>query len=137
MSDEFLPAAPDQGFAALIGMQDVAQGEGGSLTATVPVRPELLQPFGLVHGGVYGAIAEGLASMGTFVAVYEQGMDAMGLSNNTSFLRPILAGTIHAVARPLHRGRTTWLWDVECRDDDGRLCATTRMTIAVRPARAT
>jgi uncharacterized protein (TIGR00369 family) len=127
---------PDQGFAALIGLQDLAQQDGGVLTATVPVRPELLQPFGLVHGGVFAAIAETLASIGTFVGVHEQGMQAMGLSNSTSFLRPILAGTIHAEARPLHRGRTTWLWDVDITDDDGRLCATTRMTIAVRAPRS-
>lgn len=127
--------APDQGFAGLIGVQDLAPGEDGTLRATVPVRPELLQPFGLVHGGVYAAIAETLASIGTFVGVHEQGMAAMGLSNSTSFLRPILAGTIHAEARPLHRGRTTWLWDVTCADDAGRACAITRMTIAVRPAR--
>lgn len=134
MDPATLPA-PDQGFAALIGMQDLAQGEGGTITATVPVRPDLLQPFGLVHGGVYAAIAETLASIGTFVGVHEQGMQAMGLSNSTSFLRPVLAGTIHAEARPFHRGRTTWLWDVDITDDEGRLCATTRMTIAVRPAK--
>lgn len=126
---------PDQGFAALIGMENLAQGEDGAIVATVPVRPELLQPFGLVHGGVYAAIAETLASIGTFAAVYEQGMAAMGLSNSTNFLRPMFSGTIHAVARPFHSGRTTWLWDVEMRDDDDRLCATTRMTIAVRPAK--
>jgi 1,4-dihydroxy-2-naphthoyl-CoA hydrolase len=128
---------PEQipGFDRLIGMQDIAAGEDGAITARVPVRPELKQPFGLVHGGVYASIAESLASMGTFAGVHEQGMAAMGLSNSTSFLRPILDGTIHATARPFHRGRTTWLWDVEIRDDAGRLCATTRMTIAVRPAR--
>lgn len=126
---------PGQGFDAFIGMRDIAMTDDGALTAIVPVRPELLQPFGLVHGGVYASIAETLASMGTFAGVHEQGMHAMGLSNSTSFLRPILAGTIHATARPFHRGRTTWLWDVEITDDEGRLCATTRMTIAVRPAR--
>ncbi|HMI94744.1 MAG TPA: PaaI family thioesterase [Polyangiales bacterium] len=129
------PLPPDQGFNGLIGLQDLAQGDDGTVTATVPVRPELLQPFGLVHGGVFASVAETLASFGTFVGVHEQGMHAMGLSNSTSFLRPIVAGTIHATARPFHRGRTTWLWDVEITDDDGRLCATTRMTIAVRPAR--
>ena len=57
----------------------------------------------------------------------------MGLSNNTSFLRPVQTGsTVHADARALHRGRTTWLWDVEMRDDAGKLCATSRVTIAVR-----
>jgi uncharacterized protein (TIGR00369 family) len=133
--DAATPPEPKPGFDVLIGMQDVAFAEGGAITASVPVRAELLQPFGLVHGGVYASIAESLASMGTFIGVHEQGMHAMGLSNSTSFLRPILAGTIHATARPLHRGRTTWLWDVEIADDEGRLCATTRMTIAVRPAR--
>ena len=135
MDPASLPAA-DQGFAGLIGMHDITAGEDGALLTSVPVRPELLQPFGLVHGGVYAAIAETLASIGTFVAVHEQGMHAMGLSNSTSFLRPILDGTIHATARPIHRGRTTWLWDVTCADDDGRACAITRMTIAVRPARS-
>jgi 1,4-dihydroxy-2-naphthoyl-CoA hydrolase len=130
------PASPQHpGFDALLGLRDVAAGEAGAITAKLPVRPDLLQPFGLVHGGVFASIAESLASMGTFLGVHEQGMHAMGLSNSTSFLRPILAGTIHATARPFHRGRTTWLWDVEIRDDDDRLCATTRMTIAVRPAR--
>jgi 1,4-dihydroxy-2-naphthoyl-CoA hydrolase len=130
-------AAPDTHptFDVLIGMVDVRPQDDGSILASVPVKPELKQPFGLVHGGVYASIAESLASMGTYAGVYEEGMHAMGLSNSTSFLRPILDGTIHATARPFHRGRTTWLWDVEIRDDDGRLCATTRMTIAVRPAK--
>ncbi|MGB2710528.1 MAG: PaaI family thioesterase [Conexibacter sp.] len=127
--------APDQGFAGLIGMQDFER-DGEVLRAKVPVRPELLQPFGLVHGGVYAAIAETLASIGTFLGVQEQGMHAMGLSNSTSFLRPIVAGTIHAAARPIHRGRSTWLWDVDITDDERRLCATTRMTIAVRAPRS-
>jgi uncharacterized protein (TIGR00369 family) len=122
-------------FDALIGMHDVRVNDDGTIAATVPVRPELKQPFGLVHGGVFAAMAESLASMGTYLGVHEQGMLAMGLANSTNFLRPMFDGTIHALARPFHRGRTTWLWDVEIRDDDGRLCATTRMTIAVRPAR--
>ncbi|HEX4806058.1 MAG TPA: PaaI family thioesterase [Conexibacter sp.] len=123
-------------FDVLIGMRDVHVADDGSISASVPVRADLKQPFGLVHGGVYASVAESLASMGTFIGVHEQGMHAMGLSNATNFLRPIFDGTIHAVARPFHRGRTTWLWDVEIRDDADRLCATTRMTIAVRPARA-
>ncbi len=64
--------------------------------------------------------------------VRERGL-AVGMSNNTSFLRPITEGTIHARATRIHGGRTTWIWDVEFRDDDDRLCAVTRMTIAVRP----
>jgi uncharacterized protein (TIGR00369 family) len=133
--DAATPPQQHATFDTLIGMHDVRVEDDGSITATVPVRSDLKQPFGLVHGGVYAAMAESLASMGTFLGVHEQGMHAMGLSNSTSFLRPILEGTIHATARPFHRGRTTWLWDVEIRDDAGRLCATTRMTIAVREPR--
>ncbi len=100
----------------------------------VVVRDALKQPFGLVHGGVYAALAESLASVATAVNVYDDGDIAMGLSNQTSFLRPITGGTVNASAIRRHRGRTTWVWDVEVTDDAGRLCAVTRMTIAVRPA---
>ena len=69
----------------------------------------------------------------TAAAVIPEGMIAVGLSNQTSFLRPVTGGTIHAEARRRHRGRTTWVWEVDLTDDEGRLCAIVRMTIAVRP----
>ena len=103
-------------------------------TARVAVRDELRQPAGLVHGGVFASIAESTASLATYYAVQKEGKTAQGMSNQTSFLRPIVDGTIHATARRRHRGRTTWIWDVEITDDQGRLCALVRMTIAVRDA---
>ena len=118
-------------FDALYGLQiqDVSEEEA---TATVPVTDHVKQPMGLVHGGLFASIAESLASMATALAVAQDGKQAMGLSNATSFLRPITEGTVHATARRIHRGRTTWVWDVEITDDQGRRCALTRMTIAVR-----
>jgi 1,4-dihydroxy-2-naphthoyl-CoA hydrolase len=104
--------------------------------ARIPVADKLRQPMGLVHGGVFSALAESLASAATYLAVRDEGMVAVGLSNQTSFMRPITAGTIHGEAKRRHRGRTTWLWDVEITDDEGRLCALSRVTMAVRPARA-
>ncbi len=101
--------------------------------AQVAVCEEVKQPAGLVHGGVYASLAESMASIATALAVAEQGEMAMGLSNNTSFLRPITEGTVHALATRVHRGRTTWVWDVRFSDDAERTCAVTRMTIAVRP----
>jgi 1,4-dihydroxy-2-naphthoyl-CoA hydrolase len=98
----------------------------------VPVREYLLQPVGLVHGGVHASIAEALASLGTNVGVVPEGKIGLGQSNSSTFLRPLSAGTIHGVARRRHRGRTTWIWDVELSDDEGRLCALSRVTIAVR-----
>ena len=99
----------------------------------VPVREHVTQPTGVVHGGVHAAIAEGLASLGTNHGVAAEGEFGLGMSNQSSFLRPIGGGTIHATARRRHRGRTTWVWDVELTDDDGRLCALSRVTVAVRP----
>ena len=98
----------------------------------VPVVEHVLQPVGLVHGGVHASIAEALASVGTNVGVVPEGKIGLGQSNDSSFLRPISEGTIHAIARRRHRGRTTWIWDVEMTDDEGRLCAMSRVTIAVR-----
>jgi 1,4-dihydroxy-2-naphthoyl-CoA hydrolase len=100
----------------------------------VPVREHVTQPTGLVHGGVHAAIAEALASLGTNHGVAADGNVALGMSNSCSFLRPIAGGAIEATARRRHRGRTTWLWDVDLCDEQGRLCALGRVTVAVRPA---
>lgn len=127
-------AASVRGFDRLYGLEllDVDEQQ---VTARVRVREEIKQPAGLVHGGVYASIAESMASLATALAVLPRGETAMGLSNATSFLRPITGGFVHAQATRLHRGRTTWVWDVRFTDDDGRACAVTRMTIAVRPPR--
>jgi 1,4-dihydroxy-2-naphthoyl-CoA hydrolase len=101
--------------------------------ARVVVGGRHKQPAGLVHGGLYASIAESIASIATGLTVIDEGNVAMGMSNNTSFLRPMTAGTVHAHATRVHRGRTTWMWDVTFSDDSGRTCALTRMTIAVRP----
>jgi 1,4-dihydroxy-2-naphthoyl-CoA hydrolase len=127
-----LPYRATSGFDSLIGLE-ITEGGEDWVAAEVPVRDELKQPMGLVHGGVFAAIAETLASLATARGVMGDGMGAQGLANQTNFLRPILEGTIHARATRRHRGRTTWVWDVEITDDADRLCAVTRMTIAVRP----
>jgi uncharacterized protein (TIGR00369 family) len=130
---DFEPVVPlDRTFDALYGLE-ILQSSPEEVTARVAVRDELKQPMGLVHGGVFASIAESIASLGTAWAVVADGMMAQGLSNQTSFLRPIVEGTIHARAVRRHKGRTTWVWEVEITDDQDRLCALVRMTIAVRP----
>ena len=119
------------GFDALYGLEILSLDETEA-TARVVVRDDVKQPAGLVHGGVYASMAEALASLATWKVVSHEGMSAQGLSNQTSFLRPIVHGTIHATARRRHRGRTTWVWEVDITDDDDRLCALVRMTVAVR-----
>jgi 1,4-dihydroxy-2-naphthoyl-CoA hydrolase len=121
------------GFDGLYGLT-LTEVSRDTMRGEVPVREALRQPAGLVHGGVYAAIAESLASTGTWLAVHDDGRTAMGLSNLTSFLRPITEGTIHAVAHVRHRGRTTWVWEVEMLDDLQRPCVLSRVTVAVRDA---
>jgi 1,4-dihydroxy-2-naphthoyl-CoA hydrolase len=101
--------------------------------ARVEVADRHRQPYGIVHGGVYAALAESIASEATAVAVYEDGKIAMGMSNFVTFMRPISSGTVHAEAICKHAGSTTWIWDVEMTNGDGRLCASSRVTVAVRP----
>ncbi|MGH2872857.1 MAG: PaaI family thioesterase [Solirubrobacteraceae bacterium] len=129
------PLALDVGFDRLYGLRFDELGDGVA-SGTVSVRDALKQPAGLVHGGVYAAVAESLASNGTTVVVRDDGLTALGMSNQTSFLRPVTGGTIAARARARHRGRTTWVWEVEFADDRGRLCALSRVTVAVRPRAA-
>jgi 1,4-dihydroxy-2-naphthoyl-CoA hydrolase len=128
-----LPWRDMPGFDGLYGLE-VETISPEEVTARVAVRDAIKQPAGLVHGGVFASIAESITSLATFNVVRHDGQSAQGLSNQTSFLRPIVDGTIHAVARRRHRGRTTWVWEVEISDDQARLCALVRMTIAVRPA---
>lgn len=119
---------------AVLGIELLEIGEERA-TARVTVTDAIKQPWGVVHGGLYTTLAETLASAATAAVVVPQGMAALGLANQTSFLRPVGEGTVHAVAVRRHAGATTWIWDVECTDDDGRVCALSRMTIAVRPMR--
>ncbi len=91
------------------------------------------QPLGLVHGGTYAAMAETVASVGTVAAVFPDGNIAVGQSNLTHFLRPARRGTITGTARAIHRGRTSWIWEIDMTDDQGRRVARSTVTMAVRP----
>ena len=125
---------PIPGFDGLYGLE-LLRADGDEVRGRVRVDARHLQPFGLVHGGVYAAMAESMASYGTAIGTGQEKFVA-GLSNHTSFLRPVFQGdTISAVATPRHRGSTTWVWEVECTDGQGRACALVRVTIAVREPR--
>ena len=117
-------------FDALYGIE-IESATGEEARGRVPVADGVRQPAGLVHGGVYASMAESLAVAGTQAAT---GRAAVGHSSQTSFLRPITEGTVHASGRPRHRGRSTWVWEFDVTDDGGRLCALVRMTVAVRDA---
>jgi 1,4-dihydroxy-2-naphthoyl-CoA hydrolase len=82
------------------------------------------QPWGLVHGGLYTAAIESFATTGAFEAIKDQGMQAVGVTNVTDFLRPHRSGRLEVVATAIHQGRTQQLWQVEIRrPEDGKLVA--------------
>jgi 1,4-dihydroxy-2-naphthoyl-CoA hydrolase len=118
-------------FDELIG-GEILSADPDDARARVEMREQLAQPFGLMHGGVYSSGIEGLCSLATAVAVWGDGMIAMGQAINVNFVRPITAGAAEVRARARHRGRTTWIWDAEVLDAEGNLCATGTMTMAVR-----
>ena len=123
---------PRSRFDELIGTEWVSD-DPDDARARVTVRDELLQPAGLVHGGVLSAVVESICSRATFLAVASEGMVAMGQSHSISFMRPITGGSVEVSARARHRGRTTWVWNAEVTDSEGRLCALAQFNVAVRP----
>ena len=122
---------PSGGFDALYGLEltecspELARGR-------LEVRDELRQAGGLLHGGVYGALADALAVRGTAAAIEGGGKLAVGLANQITVLHPVARGAVEATATRRHRGRTTWVWEVEIADEGGRMCAAGRVTVAVR-----
>jgi len=121
-------------FDALIGTEWLElDDDPGHARARVPVRDELRQPVGLIHGGVMSSLIESVCSRATALAVLDDGMAAMGQSIGVSFMRPVTEGYVEVRAEARHRGRTTWVWDAEVLDADEKLCALAQMTIAVRP----
>jgi 1,4-dihydroxy-2-naphthoyl-CoA hydrolase len=125
------PPSEPQGFDALYGLEltdcrpELARGR-------VAVREELKQADGFVHEGVYAALAGALCCRGTAASVAEEGQAAIGLAQQITVLHPITQGALQATATRRHRGRTTWVWEVEISDADGRVCVTGRVTVAVR-----
>jgi 1,4-dihydroxy-2-naphthoyl-CoA hydrolase len=103
---------------------DVAEADGSRVTGSVELGPGQHTPWGVVHGGVYSSVVESAASIGASLAVRERGQFAVGVNNNTDFLRPMTTGRLDVVAEPVQQGRTLQLWQVLLtRADDGKLVA--------------
>ena len=124
--------APDlaelqRGLIKLVGIR-IEEATGDRVVLSCPVTPDLHQPFGLVHGGVYATMAETAASVAGALWFGDQGK-VVGVSNHTDFLRAVRRGELRAEATPLARGRTTQLWQVEIGDEQGRLVAHSKVRL--------
>lgn len=110
-------------FDSQLGLVYTEVGPDG-VKAELEVKPTLLQPAGIVHGGVYCAVIESLASVSGVSWLAEHGGGSVvGVNNNTDFLRAITSGTVYAASDPIHRGRRQQLWLVTIRDENDRVVA--------------
>ncbi len=100
------------------------------LVGRVPVDERTRQPYGLLNGGVSVVLAETLGSCGAAFSC-PPGYRAVGLDINANHLRGVSSGWVTATARPLHRGRTTHVWQIELRDDAGNMSCISRITMAI------
>jgi len=104
----------------------------GCLRARMPVDHRTFQPQGLLHGGASVALAESLGSTASFLLIDPQTQYCVGLEVNANHLRPVREGHVEAIAKPIHLGRSTHIWDIRITDDNGKLVCVSRLTVAVR-----
>jgi 1,4-dihydroxy-2-naphthoyl-CoA hydrolase len=112
---------------------EVVEATPERVLATMPVTPRVHQPFGILHGGASVALAETAASVGATVSLDPKTHYAVGLEINANHLRAKRDGTLTATATPLHKGRSTQVWQIEIRDERGALICVSRCTLAVLP----
>ena len=99
--------------------------------AEIEISDRHLQPYGLVHGGVYAGMIETLCSTGAALTVWKENKHTVGLENNTSFLKAVRGGRLRCTARPLLLGKQSHVWEASIRDDQGRLVAAGRVRLMV------
>ncbi len=105
------------------------------LVVQAKVGKHLFQPAGIVHGGVYVLMAESAASIAAGLSINLKEEIAFGMEINANHIRPVSRGTLRATARPLHRGRSSHIYDIKIVDDEGRLVSISRCTMAIRKRR--
>ena len=132
VTHSLVDGAPTGPFVQHLGL-DLTEVSGDRVVATWVARPDLHQPYGIVHGGVHCSVVETLASFGAATWLGQQGQ-VVGVNNNTDFFWAVATGPMRSVATPLHRGRSQQVWVVETRDDL-RLRERTRTGLLAQAAR--
>lgn len=104
-----------------------------SLTASIVVDHRTHQPYGLLHGGASVVLAESVGSMAAYLCIDPSKFYCVGLEVNANHLRGVRSGRVTAVARAIHIGRTTQVWDIRLTTEDGKASCVSRLTMAVVP----
>lgn len=122
----------DETMFGALGMR-IAECTPDRVVATMPVGPATRQYFGALHGGASVALAETVASIGTYRLIDKETQLAVGMEINANHLRSKRDGVVTAVATPLHKGRTTMVWDIKIIDEEERLVCVSRCTVGIIP----
>jgi 1,4-dihydroxy-2-naphthoyl-CoA hydrolase len=119
----------NMGDALGIEFQLISRNE---MRATMPVSENTIQPFGILHGGASVALAETLASVGAYMNIDDEAKMAVGLEINANHIKPVrLGGSVVGIAKPLHRGAQTQVWETRIETDSGKLVSISRCTLAI------
>lgn len=102
------------------------------LKGTMPVDARSKQPFGILHGGASCVLAESLGSIAAWMCVDPDKQRAVGLEIHAHHLRPVSEGMVTGICKPLHRGRTMHLWQIDTFTDEGKMNCTVRLSVAIR-----
>ena len=117
----------------IAGVLGIEMGEitEQQVTATMPVNSATRQPFGQLHGGASVVLAETVASVGTWNLIDQENEIAVGLEINANHIRGKRDGVVTAIGTPLHKGRTTMVWDIKIIDEQEQLICVSRCTVAI------
>jgi 1,4-dihydroxy-2-naphthoyl-CoA hydrolase len=117
--------------SAVLGMEFTEIGPD-YLRMIMPVNDLTRQPYGLLHGGASVALAETVGSVGSSLIIDTTKQICMGLDINANHVKGVKDGYVHAIARPLHIGATTHVWDIRICDEHNKLVCISRLTVAIR-----
>lgn len=113
-----------------LGIVFTAVGED-YLEATMPVDSRTKQPMGLLHGGANVVLAETLGSLASSLTIDLSKKTCVGLEVNANHLRSVREGLVRGIAKPIHLGRSTQVWEIRILDEKDKLCCISRLTMAI------
>jgi len=127
--------APSPTINSLLDIRIEAAGDDW-LSASMPVDERTHQPYGILHGGASVVLAETVGSIASYQCIETSRYYCVGLDINANHLRAVRSGRVTAVAKAVHLGRTTHVWDIRLHDDAGNQTCISRLTMAIVPLKA-
>lgn len=127
--------APKEDINSLLDVRIEDYGDDW-ITASMPVDKRTHQPYGILHGGASVVLAESLGSMASYLCIDSSRFYCVGLEVNANHLKAVKSGRVRAIAKPVHLGRTTHVWDIRLSNEEGALTCIARLTMAVVPVKA-